>query len=218
MPDLNNEFVFNEEFRTLARLKMNDPTFTYKDWGNEDLKTLRSEIRDFYRNEQKGLCCYCREVISLKSASNAQVEHIIPKSKNRKFIFTPKNMCTICADCNEIKRNKEVLKTIEDTTVRPYTNYPSSKNAFIIYHPHFEEYKDHIFKVGDLYIDLSKKGSYTIYICELNRKAHEFGIEPEQLTQSELKGIMQKFIDETDYSRAQVLFDRLRNYFIKICF
>lgn len=215
MPDITAPVKYNAEQSTVISAKLNDKKFTYKDWGNDDLLSIRTHIRNYYR-DLKGVCAYCGKDISLRSASNSHVEHIIPKSQEKSFIFEPKNLCVVCCDCNEIKSEQEVQKTSPNPLKRkkPYKLYPRSSNAFKIYHPHFDIYKEHIFKCGDFYIDLSTKGSNTILICQLNRKAHKFGIEPVLLSKSELFDLMNAIMAETNLTKQVILLNKLREYFI----
>lgn len=216
MPDINNPVTFANTQKTLISNKKKDASFKYSDWGCDELLDLRRHIREHYRVEQRGTCSYCKENISLQSASNSHVEHIVPKSKVIEFIFEAKNLCVVCADCNEIKRELETLKQEENPLKKKYVRYPRSSNAFKIVHPHFDDYDDHIFKLGDIYIDLSVKGSFTILACRLNRKIHKFGIEPSLLSESELFDLMNKFTSEGNFTKRQIIFNRLREYFSKI--
>ncbi|MRT93249.1 HNH endonuclease [Ancylomarina sp. 16SWW S1-10-2] len=217
MPDITIPVHFNSKESKIISGKMNNPQFTYKDWGDEDLQAIRKHIRNHYR-DQSGICPYCRKDISIRSVYNANIEHIVPKSIARGFMFKPKNLCVICCDCNEIKRNQEVEE--EETNplsrVKEYTNYPSSSNSFKIVHPHFDNYDEHILKCGDIYIDRSKKGSFTIMTCELNRKAHKYGIETSLLEKSELITMMHEFESTTSFTKEMSVINKLREYFIRL--
>ena len=177
MPDIKKQISFTPEIKKIIRQKLNDPNFKYTNWSDESLEEIRKTIRGFYRNEQNGKCAYCRGAVSLQSASNCHVEHIIPKSKYSKFLFEPKNLCVICADCNEIKREKETLDFTDEILKQPNIQlYPRSTKSFLIVHPHFDNYDEHIkILIGGHYVDLSLKGNRTIGICRLNRFLHNFG-------------------------------------------
>lgn len=213
MADIKYPVSFTENLKKLIKYTLSDHTFKYSDWSNDGLIVLRRYVRNFYRDNIKK-CTYCQKDVSLQSAKNCHVEHIVPKSlAPLKFIFEPKNLCIICADCNEIKRNK----TVEDNVFskkKIVKNYPRSSEAFLIYHPHFDNYDDHIFKCGDIYIDLSPKGSYTIHICKLNNKLHKFGIEPILLSKSELFDLFNSIMSEQNFTQQSILLNKLRKYFI----
>jgi len=214
MADIEIPISFSEDFKNVINQKLSDPDFKYQDWSNEDLFPLRRYIRNYYRDLTKK-CVYCRKDVSLQSANNCHVEHIISKSSDPlKFIFEPKNLCVLCSDCNEIKKDKEVEDKILKRN-KQYRRYPNSSDSFLIVHPHFDNYDEHIFKCEDIYIDLTPKGSYTIYICKLNRKIHKFGIEPVLLSQSELYDLFNAIMNETNFTKQNMLFNKLRAYFIK---
>lgn len=216
MADIETPITYTPELNTLITSKISDPNFKSEDWSNDDVKDLRKFIRDYYRDISKE-CIYCKKDISLQSANNCHVEHIIPKSKNLQFIFEPKNLCVICSDCNEIKKNKEVEGIDDKITAskKVYIRYPRSSKSFLIYHPHFDNYNDHIFRCGDIYIDLTPKGTYTMYVCKLNRKIHKYGIEPIALSESELFDLFNAIMSEPNFTKRNKLYEKLRLYFIK---
>ena len=139
---------------------------------------------------------------------NAQVEHIVPKSLHLDFIFETKNLCVICADCNEIKRKQETLSKIPNTITKAESRrqYPRSHSAFKIVHPHFDNYKQHIIKRGRAYIDKSKKGRFTISVCKLNRYFHQFGYENDHIEEAELMNLFEEYIECKDsVARKEIL-------------
>lgn len=178
MPLIKSIFSFSRIQKTLVEQKRAHPAFSHLEWGHDDLQDLRSKIREHYRNEQQGLCAYCKNPISQQSASNAHIEHIAPKSLYIDFIFEPKNLCVVCADCNEIKKNQEVMNEVPNT-VAPLSKgntrkkYPKASSSFLIIHPHFDDWDNHILKFGHQYTDRSPKGAFTIMACKLNRFFHK---------------------------------------------
>ncbi|MFM0218122.1 HNH endonuclease [Paraburkholderia caledonica] len=212
MSDINEPVALSDELVALVQKKKDDATFTYKDWSSADLEPLRSFIRRHYRKVQKGRCAYCRRDVSLTSAANCHVEHIAPKSKYPQFIFEPKNLCVVCADCNEIKREQEVSQ-IEPDTVTPRKNrkaYPQSSNGFLIVQPHYDEYDEHILIYRGFYIDRSAKGHFTIGACKLNRRLREFGWDEEIVENDALMEATQKLIDAEDKPTKMAALQRIR--------
>jgi len=175
MADIQYAYAYSQDQRSLVRRKSNDPSFSHRSWQDDDLVELRSAVRDHYRTEQSGRCAYCRNEISLISPQNAHVEHIAPKSKHPRFIFEPKNLCVICADCSAIKRDQEVLEAAPDPLSRQVKRYPRASSAFRIVHPHFDRWDEHILKVHGFYVDRTPKGHFTIGACVLNRKIRAYG-------------------------------------------
>ncbi|AXQ31511.1 hypothetical protein D0B54_23740 [Solimonas sp. K1W22B-7] len=179
MADISNPTCFSEADRKLIAKTLANVEFSHASWNEDELAVLRSFMRNHYRDMQLGVCAFCRNAVSLQSASNCHVEHIAPKSLYRHFMFEPKNLCVICADCNEIKRDQEVMNDVPDTVVRGVTRrrYPRSASAFWIVHPHFDTWTDHIEQFGMFYVDKSRKGHFTIGACRLNRRLWKYGWE-----------------------------------------
>lgn len=200
MADINNPVKYQKNSSDLIKKLLSDPAFSHKNWSDDELAELRKTIRDHYRNEQRGVCAFCRQAISLASVGNCHVEHIIAKSRYREFIFEPKNLCVICSDCNTIKRDKEVQKN--DLHVlhgsAKIKRYPRYSNAFLIVHPHFDIWEDHIVQFGKLYADLTEKGLFTIGACTLNRALRKFGWEAIITSEDETRRLMQEILSATD--------------------
>jgi hypothetical protein len=214
MPDIIRQIEYDTAQKALVNAKLKDPKFSYLNWSDDDLLSLRGEIRKFYRNEQLGKCPYCKNPISIQSARNSDVEHIAPKSKYRDFIFEPKNLCVICADCNEIKRERETIGEIIDTVVNGDNRrqYPRTANAFKIVHPHFDNYEEHILILNNkYYLDKSLKGNFTIFACRLNRHLYAFGWEREIIDEAELFALMNKCLEETSTTKRTHLLMQLKH-------
>jgi 5-methylcytosine-specific restriction endonuclease McrA len=216
MPLIANEIPFSPEDVTQIKAKTTSPGFSHADWGGDDLMHLRCKIREFYRSEQTGICAYCKKGISLVSAANAQVEHIAPKSLHPQFIFEPKNLCVICADCNEIKRSQETLNEVPDTVMRAIAQYPRSSSAFKIVHPFFDEYDEHILVFGRYYLDLTDKGHFTIGACKLNRYLREFGVDDDFVDDDVIIEVMRAFMEEKSSVRRTQVLRRLRDMIIYV--
>ncbi|ALS32446.1 hypothetical protein PTRA_a1195 [Pseudoalteromonas translucida KMM 520] len=143
---------FTKEQKALIKEVVDTPEFNHIDWSSDSLENLRSSIRN---------------------AANCQVEHIAPKSKYKNFIFTPKNLCVVCVDCNNAKRDIDVVKPLPLKKER--TKYPPS-SQFLIIHPHFDTYDEHLIKFGErFYFSLTEKGSCTYSVCKLNKGLADMG-------------------------------------------
>ena len=177
-------------------------------WDLDEIVELKKSIRNFYRKEQKILCAYCRNPVSLVYPDNCHIEHIAPKSLHPEYIFVSKNLCVICVECNKIKRDQETLNIIPDTIkTKLKTKYPDKTEHFYIVHPHFDIYDDHIHIENGFYIDkASRKGSFTIGACLLNRKFLFMGWEPQTVDNTELLDKVTAVFNESDKSiRDQML-------------
>lgn len=177
MADINDAIVLSQQSIQMINDIKAKQDFNFRMWSDDDLLSVRKEIRTYYRKVQKGKCAYCRQPIS-RSPNGCHVEHIVAKSIREDFMFTPNNLCVICPDCNEIKREKEIIHTVESALNKNDTRlYPRSSGAFIIYHPHFDFYNQHIAEIDGYYFDRTDKGAQTIRICVLNRKLRDFGYD-----------------------------------------
>lgn len=192
MPTINNPVVYSAIALDKIAEVQREPGFNHTRWGDADLEYVRCEIRDFYRREQRLSCVYCREQIAVRSAASAPVEHIVPRSRYLQFMFEPKNLCVVCADCNEFKSNREVL-TDPPLTGNPIRTYPTDPHRYRLFHPHFDEYREHIIKAGFLYVENSRKGGHTIYVCNLNRFVQTFGVSDEFMNSLETLTDMERF-------------------------
>lgn len=207
MSDIPEPISLSKEALKTINNVITDPKYTFRDWSSDLLKGVRSEIRNFYRTQQRARCAYCRNIIT-KSALGCHVEHIVPKSKYIEFIFTPKNLCVICPDCNEIKKEKEVSNKLEPTFKREPKIYPRSGSAFLIYHPHFDNYEDHIIQIDGYYIDRSDKGANTIKMCTLNRRIREFGYEPSLISNPGKLELMYKIFNSGKINEILALIEK----------
>jgi 5-methylcytosine-specific restriction endonuclease McrA len=200
MLKINNPVSYSETEAAAIKAKIADPQFTHKSWSSDDLMAIRSAIRDHYKNQQNGLCAYCRNPISIHDALNCHVEHIAPKSIYPDFIFEPKNLCVICSDCNAIKRNQEVMSDEPNTIVnrKGRKHYPRSSTAFFIVHPHFDNWDEHLQIFGKYYVDKSEKGHFTIGACVLNRHLRKFGWEPPLVNNEDLRTAMTCYLNTAD--------------------
>lgn len=189
MPIINSIINYSPNSLSAIEEIKNKPDYDHTSWSDDLLEVVRCEIRDFYRFEQQLNCVYCRGQVSARSAASAPVEHILPKSSYLQFMFEPKNLCVTCGDCNEFKGKREVLAD-EPLKGKALRLYPSDSNRYRLLHPHFDEYEDHITKVGFMYMPNSKKGGHTIYVCNLNRYFEYVGISSEFI--SDLETLVEK--------------------------
>lgn len=217
MPLINTAFTFETNLKKVLNNKLKDPTFSHTNWGDEEFSDLRSSIRNHYRSHQNAICAYCKSQVSLVSASNAHIEHIVPKATHLKFIFEPKNLCVICADCNTIKRNQETTSDIKNPLVNANRRYPRSSEAFKIVHPHFDNYDEHIAIRGKIYIDITPKGNFTIGACKLNRYFQKFGFEDDFIDDAILFELFQKIMSSKSSAEKSQLLDELKTILICNC-
>ncbi len=74
-------------------------------WENELLSDLKSKVKEYYREKLNEQCCYCRKNTHGEFKMVLDIEHILPKSKFRHFMFHTYNLSVSCKRCNmNIKR------------------------------------------------------------------------------------------------------------------
>lgn len=212
MAKLLTAIVYSENALNLIKTYKIDKSFDHKVWDSEDLEDFRIEIRTFYRKEQKAICSYCRQIISIVYPTNAHIEHIAPKSLHPEYIFESKNLCVICSECNQIKRNQETINEIPDTIKKKYKlKYPDKPEDFFLVHPHLDDYDKHILIINGFYVDNdSKKGNFTIGACRLNRKLSISGWEPEVVEETEIIEDFTNFIDEKNTLKKGKILENIK--------
>ncbi|WP_136042232.1 MULTISPECIES: HNH endonuclease [unclassified Microbacterium] len=141
----------------------NRPSKDHNFWSEEVVKALRKEMRDHYIHEQKHLCCYCGIPEPSIHGLDWDVEHIAPKAKHPEFMFTEANLAVVCKECNGHKGSKNVF-----AGARP-ADYPTTADAYLVVHPHFDEWSDHLLRDHLTYAAFTAKGRWTIEKCRLNR-------------------------------------------------
>ena len=161
MPQINATYDYSTEERRI--IASNQPTES-SHW-KKNFDSIKKNIKNHLKDEQNLICVYCQLEIPV-AHSSAEIEHIAPKGKHPRFMFEPKNLALACHLCNTKKSIKE---TLHDPAVN---NYPSNGNAFIIVHPHFDEYYDHITFIDGVVEPTPNdngKGYNTIKMCNLDR-------------------------------------------------
>lgn len=98
--------------------------------GTKEVKALKGRISEWTLTEQKCRCAYCERLLE---QGTTFIEHFVPKSKHREFVFEPENLFSACGRCNYtgIKGSKETLNLPLQPQYR--------KNAFKIVHPYIDD-------------------------------------------------------------------------------
>lgn len=134
-------------------------------WSDAEVDLTRKEIKQHYIAEQHHLCCYCGLPDPAVHGLDWDVEHIAPRKRHPEFMFTPENLAVACRECNGHKGSKETL-------IDPSSSaYPSTADAFLIVHPHFDDWAKHILRDHLTYAAFTPRGEWTIKECKLNRFA-----------------------------------------------
>lgn len=132
-------------------------------WKDKRLTPVKDNLKRFLRFVQNNKCCYCQQELGFDN-QEVNIEHIVDKNKHKAFGFLAKNLALSCPACNSCKGDREVL----ENSGAPL--YPDNSLGFKIVHPHYDYYSEHIECVNyPVFKSLSKKGTFTINTCKLNR-------------------------------------------------
>lgn len=151
-------YIFDEEEKKVISENYNSD----KDWSKSKLTPIKNNLKQYLRYVQKNQCCYCKQDLGF-DYRQVDIEHIVDKNDHWSFGFEPKNLALSCPACNSCKTNQESL---EDANV---IQYPDNGDGFVIVHPYYDNYSDHIKAHYPVFISKSKKGDKTIEYCKLNR-------------------------------------------------
>jgi hypothetical protein len=131
-------------------------------WEDAAVTPLRGQAKDHYIAEQDYMCAYCRKEIATANKAVWDAEHVVCRQKVAGYMFVPQNLAVSCKDCNIAKGQAEVR-----TTTRK--KFPDQSKHYLIVHPHFDNYEEHIRWVGDICVPVSAKGTRTLVMCDLTR-------------------------------------------------
>ena len=117
-------------------------------------------------------------------------------------MFHPQNLCVTCIDCNTEKSSKEVLFK-SSKKIR----FPKKSNAYIVIHPHFDIYDDHlkVIVAGQVYEWKTPKGRATLSIYGLDRFLKV--ADRPQLPDSSVRRLMKAALtskDDDSYDSAEL--------------
>lgn len=138
--------------------------------GESALTRLKGRIKDHYVLAQDYTCPYCQQRNEVTHLGVWDAEHIIPKDTHPQFMFEAQNLCVSCKDCNGEKLSQNILKNPGRKT------FPTASDDYLISHPHFDIYHDHIkiISAAGYYLPRTDKGRKTVEICGLLRFLYKF--------------------------------------------
>jgi len=157
---IRNSYEYTDaEKRTLRT----NPVIDSKDWEKSIFKKIKLNLKQHLTQEQNQICPYCGLKFSVATCY-PHIEHIVHKDNHLDFMFEPKNLAISCPICNVNKGRKETL------TDSSRTDYPTEGSSFVIIHPHFDNYSEHIELFEQIFLKaITGKGRVTIDYCNLCR-------------------------------------------------
>jgi len=123
-----------------------------KDWIKQ---ANREKIQEFLFPTSYGKCAYCERTPN-DGGGNLEIEHIIPKTKNRNLVFSYENLLPSCKQCNTVKGRKDSQEILN----------PYNENSFTIH----LKLDIQTMKISGL----SANGKKTIDILNLSINAKDF--------------------------------------------
>jgi uncharacterized protein (TIGR02646 family) len=187
--DLNKIYSFNirnaakYSVANAAILKAN-PIKHYGDWTKSCFQPVKDFIKSKYYLPQNRRCAYCRKRLNADGYFN-HIDHIIPKSHHKQWMFNPKNLTITCEVCNPLKNDHDTL-----TIGYSKKKFPRTIAGFTIFNPHFDKWEN-CFEIEDgMFIKgRNKRGEETIKICKLHQYQFsvQFSEESEVIPKSAIK-------------------------------
>lgn len=148
------------------------------DWSNSQLRPIKNKLKCYLRYLQDNKCCYCRQELGF-DYRQVDIEHIVDKKKHENFGFEIRNLALSCPACNSCKTDQKVLV---DENI---TSYPTDSNKFLIVHPYYDNYSEHIYVNYPVYVSKSPKGDKTIQYCKLSR-LHDVEMRQKEIMQKKM--------------------------------
>ncbi|MDH0293098.1 HNH endonuclease [Pseudomonas sp. GD04087] len=172
---LTNAYVYTAEEvllieRGFSGLSSED---MYRFWGaikDGEWSDLKGRIKTHYILVQDYTCPYCLQRMQVDHKGMWDAEHIIPRRSHPHFTFEAENLCVSCKDCNGEKSNKAVTKS----SVK--NKFSRDESDYLIVHPHFDKYSDHIKVVAPagFYLPRTDKGRALVEVCGLLRFVFQY--------------------------------------------
>jgi len=186
----------------------------HKSWEDTRLDSLKSRIKEHFKTKQKNVCCYCSRNIYGEFNMVLDIEHILPKHKYTKYMFSIENLALSCKRCNLNIKGQKTDFLIDSFSS---SKEPFEKENYLFIHPNFDVFKDHLQYIHNQEDDEvmvfyrvkneSKKGffSYNYFkleMLEINsfNRAQGIGIPNEQIETPciDIDKIIDKAIEEHD--------------------
>jgi hypothetical protein len=110
-------------------------------WNNKLISGFKNGFKSYYRLKNNEQCCYCKRDTQDEFNMVLDIEHILPKSKYRKFMFTKVNLSVSCKRCNMVIKGEDI-SFIENTNKVNAKYHKSNQYKFI--HPNLDKYFEHL--------------------------------------------------------------------------
>lgn len=184
----------------------------HNDWDTKkDFDGFKENFRKTIRIEQEKRCCYCKSYIKQRK-QNADIEHVIPKSKHALFTFHPLNLAISCKRCNSLK---SIHNPFDDENIANDTlaEYPTEPEFYNIIHPHYNDYFENIRIVENVIIEaITDKGWNTVIRCGLYEPELAMDKAKEELfTTENIKDVFMRLVSDHEEDIQERVLDVLRD-------
>jgi hypothetical protein len=164
------DYSLKGKIKSLQTLELqiitDSPPVSADDWNNRKYEIIKQRLKKDLYHGQYDRCAYCRKIIE-GAAKYEPLEHQVARTIKPKWMLEPKNLIVTCDSCNNLKNDDAVLahKYID------CEDFPDTKDAFLIFNPHYESWEDHLQYEDELFLTPvpNSKGDYTIKTCKLYR-------------------------------------------------
>jgi len=114
-------------------------------WDNNPrLDSLKQKLKEFGKLKTSHHCCYCMRDLYGEFNMVLDIEHILPKSKFPKFMFTGRNLAVSCKRCNMFIKKSRIDFLVPPLVVGRERVFKSRYYQFI--HPNLDNYEAHLLR------------------------------------------------------------------------
>lgn len=110
-------------------------------WEHEQLAGFKNRIKEYYRGKLNEQCCYCRKNTTGEFNMVLDIEHILPKSKFRHYMFHTYNLTVSCKRCNMNIKREDISFVINPDEAKIDGN---RSDLYKFIHPNLDDYFDHL--------------------------------------------------------------------------
>lgn len=151
-------------------------------WKLKTLDSIKRRIKLEKLKRQNFMCCYCDSDLFRVHLMSIDIEHVLPKSEFRKYMFTSKNLSAACKQCNLTLKNKDSSFIIRTEL---FSKKPFLKRHYKIVHPTLDIYDKHIIRRE------KREGRNSITTFEIKTKKGQYTYEYFKLHEIETRTLDQ---------------------------
>jgi len=101
-------------------------------WDDATLEPVKRKIKQYYRDNGGEQCCYCRREMRDEFNMVIDIEHVLPKSLFRDFMFELFNLNISCKRCNMRIKKERTDFLVDQATIAANAN---QSDQYLMVHP-----------------------------------------------------------------------------------